>query len=80
MITHVLHRDFESRALVKLEDVGTWRYAADPRTEILCCAYAVDDEPVKLWTPDDPVPPEFIEAAQNPNGSFAPITPSSKLH
>jgi DNA polymerase len=66
MITHVLHRDFESRALVKLEDVGTWRYAADPRTEILCCAYAVDDEPVKLWTPDDPVPPEFIEAAQNP--------------
>src|SRR5262249_40624134 len=32
----------------------------------LCCAYAVDDEPVQLWIPGDPVPAEFIEAARNP--------------
>jgi DNA polymerase len=63
----VLVRDYESRGVLKLEDVGAWRYAADPRTEILCCAYAVDDDPVKLWIPGDPVPPEFIEAAQNPD-------------
>jgi DNA polymerase bacteriophage-type len=61
---HVLHRDYESRGVLRLEDVGAWRYAADPRTEILCCAYAVDDEPVKLWRPGDPVPPEFFEAAR----------------
>ena len=30
-------------------------------------AYAVDDGPIKLWVPGDPVPPEFIEAAQNPD-------------
>ena len=30
------------------------------------CGYAIDDEPVRLWTPGDPVPPEFIEAAHNP--------------
>jgi DNA polymerase len=27
----------------------------------------VDDGPVKLWTPGDPTPPEFIEAARNPD-------------
>jgi DNA polymerase len=64
---HVLHRDYESRSVLLLEDVGAWRYAADPRTEVRCCSYCVDDQPVKLWTPADPVPPEFIEAAQNPD-------------
>ena len=49
------------------KSVGAHRYAADPSTEVLCCAYAVDDEPVQLWTPGDPVPPEFIEAAINPS-------------
>jgi DNA polymerase len=62
-----LVRDYETRGVLKLEDCGSWRYAADPRTEILCCAYCVDDGPVKLWLPGDPVPPEFIEAAQNPD-------------
>jgi DNA polymerase len=65
MTKHVLHRDYESRGVLKLEDVGGWRYAADPRTEILCCAYAVDDEPVKLWLPGDPPPQEFFEASQS---------------
>jgi DNA polymerase len=64
---HVLIRDYESRGVLKLEDVGAWRYAADPRTEILCCAYCVDDGPVKLWTPPDPPPSEFFEAAAPQN-------------
>src|SRR6516225_8167452 len=69
MTKHVLHRDYESRGVLKLEDVGVWRYAADPRTEILCCTYAVDDGPVQLWLPGNPPPPEFNEAAalQNTN-------------
>src|SRR6516165_10057224 len=67
MAKHVLHRDYESRGVLKLEDVGAWRYAADPRTEILCCAYAVDDGPVKLWLPGDPPPAEFFEAAAPQN-------------
>ena len=64
---HVLHRDYEARSRLVLKSVGTHRFAADASTEILCCAYAVDDGPVQLWTPGDPVPPEFIEAANNPN-------------
>jgi DNA polymerase bacteriophage-type len=62
---HVLHRDYETRGTVLLKAVGTHRYAADPHTEILCVAYAVDDDPVQLWIPGNPVPPEFIEAARN---------------
>ena len=63
----MLHRDFETRSHVRLKSVGAHRYAADPSTEVLCCAYAVDDEPVQLWTPGDPIPAELIEAANNPS-------------
>src|SRR5262245_20820533 len=64
---HVLYRDYETRSQAKIKTVGAQRYAADPSTEILCCCYAVDNDPVKLWRPGDPVPPEFIVAAQNRN-------------
>ena len=62
-----LIRDYETRGVLKLEDVGCWRYAADSRTEILCCAYCVDDGPVKLWTPPEPPPTEFFKAAAPQN-------------
>ena len=68
---HVLHRDAETRSEVRLQSVGVHRYAADQGTEVLCCAYAIDDEPVQLWTPGDPVPPEWIEAASNPSWIIA---------
>jgi DNA polymerase len=55
--------DIESRSLRDLEEVGAARYAADPSTEVLCVAYALDDGPVKLWHPGDPVPPEFTQAS-----------------
>jgi DNA polymerase bacteriophage-type len=63
---HVLHRDYETRSRATLKIVGTHKYAADPSTEVLCCAFAIDDEPVQLWTPGDPVPAAFTEAACNP--------------
>jgi DNA polymerase len=63
---HVLHRDFETRSRAVLKTVGAHRYAVDPTTEVLCCAFAVDDDPVQLWTPGDPIPAVFIEAASNP--------------
>ena len=63
----ILHRDYETRGILNLSDVGTWRYSKHPSTDVWCCAFAVDDEPVKLWVPGDPVPPEFVEAANNPD-------------
>jgi DNA polymerase len=63
----ILHHDVETRSTVDLKIVGAAKYAAHPTTEIHCLAYAVDDEPPQLWTPGDPVPAEFIEAANNPD-------------
>ena len=63
----ILCRDYETRSPLDLRKVGAHKYAADPRTEVLCVAYAVDDGPVQLWLPGDPVPPEFFEAAANPS-------------
>jgi DNA polymerase len=62
----LLFRDYETRSVADLRDVGAWRYACDSRTDVWCCGYAIDDEPVKLWVPGDPTPPEFIEAARDP--------------
>jgi DNA polymerase len=62
----VLFHDFETRSPADLKKVGGHCYAADPSTEVHCCAYAVDDGPVLLWLPGDPVPAPFVEAANDP--------------
>jgi DNA polymerase len=62
-----LYRDYETRSTAVLKHVGAHKYAADPTTDVLCCAFVVDDEQVQLWVPGDPVPPEFVEAATNAN-------------
>jgi DNA polymerase len=62
----ILFRDFETRSTVDIKEAGAWHYAADPATDVWCCAYAVDDEPVQLWLPGDPVPAAWIEAAADP--------------
>ena len=64
---HVLHFDIETRSPALLKNIGAHRYAADLRTEILCAAYAANQEPIKLWLPGDPVPPEFVKVAHDPH-------------
>jgi DNA polymerase len=63
----VLFRDFETRSCAVLKETGSSKYARDPSTEILCCGYAIDNGPIQLWTPDQPCPPEFEEAARDPD-------------
>jgi DNA polymerase len=65
-IQRKLHRDYETRSRVDLRKVGAAAYAADPATEIICVAFAVDDQPVQLWRPGDPVPPAWFEAGADP--------------
>jgi len=62
----VLYRDYETRSTLELGDVGAHVYAAHGSTDVWCCAYAVDNGEVQLWTPGMPAPAEFTEAAQNP--------------
>jgi DNA polymerase len=66
-VQHRLHRDYETRSRLILKKVGLHRYASSVFTEVYCCHYAVDDQPVQRWTPGNSVPPEVIEAAANPN-------------
>jgi DNA polymerase bacteriophage-type len=64
---HILHRDIETKSTLDLTEVGAWRYAGDPTTDVWCVAYAVDDGPVQLWIPGRPVPGEFSAAARDPD-------------
>lgn len=45
--------DFETRSLVDIRKLGAFEYANDESTDILCLAFAIDDGPVGLWTPDN---------------------------
>jgi DNA polymerase len=63
----ILIRDYETRSKLDLPAVGAWRYSQHPSTDIWCCAYGVDDGEIKLWLPGEPIPAEFIEAANNPD-------------
>lgn len=44
-----LHLDFETFSEIDIRDVGAYRYAFDPSTEILCAAMAFDDEEPVIW-------------------------------
>jgi hypothetical protein len=59
----VLFRDYEIRSRLNLSDVGAWKYAGDASTDVWCVGYAVDDGPVQIWTPGQPIPEAFRIAA-----------------
>jgi DNA polymerase len=57
----ILYLDFETRSRCDLRSRGAYNYAQDPSTEIICMAYAFDDEEVALWEPSAPFPQKFID-------------------
>ena len=66
----LLFRDYETRSTLILGGklgVGAARYARHRDTSVLCAAYCVDNEPVKLWLPGDPIPEVWLEAVNNPD-------------
>jgi DNA polymerase len=54
--------DFETKSDCDLTVAGVYNYAQDASTEVLCMAYAHDDEEVQVWTPDQPFPGTVINA------------------
>lgn len=50
-MSSVLTLDFETRSAADLKKVGLHNYANDPTTDVWCCAYCFDDEPVGLVVP-----------------------------
>ncbi len=59
--TPILHIDYETKSAIDLLKCGVYRYAQSPTTDIICMAFAFDDKPVQLWTPDFPFPQEIID-------------------
>jgi DNA polymerase bacteriophage-type len=57
----ILYLDYETRSRCDLRTRGSYNYAQDPSTEIICMAYAFDDEDVQLWTPDLPFPKRIAQ-------------------
>jgi DNA polymerase bacteriophage-type len=56
----IISVDFETYSECDIRSAGAWAYADHPSTEVLCLAWAVEDEPPKLWTPDMPAPSELF--------------------
>ena len=48
--------DFETRSACDLKVAGVYNYAQHGSTEVLCMSYALDDEDVQTWLPDQPFP------------------------
>lgn len=57
-----VHIDFETRSRAPLRECGLSKYAQDPSTEVLCMAYAVGDEDVRVWTPGQMIPQALLRA------------------
>jgi DNA polymerase len=63
--------DIETCSEADLRKVGTYVYAQDPTTKILCVGYAIDDAPAKVWRAvDEPMPEDLYAAVHNKETEF----------
>lgn len=56
----IISLDFETFSECDIRSAGAWAYADHPSTDVLCLAWAVNDEPPELWTPGMPAPTELF--------------------
>lgn len=63
----MIHLDFETFSEIDLTEVGAYRYAEDPTTEVLIASFAIDDGPVHRYVPrfDGPKIPQALLDALN---------------
>lgn len=52
--------DFETYSECDIRKSGAYGYADHPTTEVLCLAWAVNDDAPELWTPDQPPPQRLL--------------------
>jgi len=57
----ILWGDFETKSRCNLKTAGSYNYAKDASTGILCFSYAIDDAEVTTWVPGQPFPQEVID-------------------
>lgn len=59
--------DFETYSECDIKTAGGYNYAAHPSTEVLCMAWAIDDEEPQLWLPGDSVPSRLLDTLKSPD-------------
>lgn len=63
---HILDRpriicDFETYSELDVRDVGAWRYAEHPSTEVLCLSHGYSGQKKQIWYPGLPFPQYIID-------------------
>jgi DNA polymerase len=58
----VIFIDFETSSACDLPARGVYNYARDPSTQVLCLAWAIDDEDVQIWAPGQEFPKTVADA------------------
>lgn len=63
-----LFHDFETRSVLNLPDVGASRYTRHQSTQVLMCAYALDNGPERQWVPaeGERMPDDLHDAVRDP--------------
>lgn len=64
--------DFETRSVCDLKTAGAHVYAKDPTTDVLCLAWAVDDDEPSIYCPldGDDTPHELLDLTECPEAEF----------
>lgn len=60
-----VHADFETKSIVDIKKCGSDVYARHVSTEVLCMAYAFDDQPVRIWKFGEPPPNDILTFVAN---------------
>jgi DNA polymerase bacteriophage-type len=72
-----VHADFETRSLLSVKDCGGYTYSRHPSTDVMCLAYAVDDDPINClselsgYAPDGAPMRKLRQLAGDPSIIFA---------
>jgi len=74
-----LHLDFETRSEVDLKTEGLGRYLEGRHTDVLCAAFAIEDNPVVLWNRKESLPPMLIDYIRD-GGIIAAHNAQFELH
>ena len=61
-----IYFDFETRSPCDIKSAGADAYARHPETEILCCAFKIDDGPTQIWHPHGEIDYTLTEPPRYP--------------
>lgn len=74
-----VYLDFETYSEKNLKDVGAYRYAEDPSTEIMLIGFAIDEHPVRVCEPGDSELQELFDAINSGATIVAHNAPFERL-